>query len=165
MVRVRFSTRCNFDSGFGGPGGGFSNNRSTGKATTATTTKKTIPRTTKTIRQFSSCGKIDSSYFWERSLIKCGDYKHFGFYTIDCWLFPGGLEGLGRSGSLTGSISTYSGTYKCPWSQVMTKNLLGEFVLPSTVSLKQEGHDNMVHSKDEYHVGADAPLTFPFTIP
>ena len=39
------------------------------------------------------------------------------------WLFPGVLEGLGSSGRLVGTISTYPGTYKCPWSRVMAKNL------------------------------------------
>ena len=32
------------------------------------------------------------------------------------------MEGLGSSGRLVGSISTYPGTCKCPWSRVMTKN-------------------------------------------
>ena len=38
------------------------------------------------------------------------------------WFFPGVLEGLGRSGRLVGTISTYAGTYKCPSSRVMAKN-------------------------------------------
>ena len=36
------------------------------------------------------------------------------------------MEGLGSSGRLVGSISTYPGTYKCPWSGVMAKNPGGE---------------------------------------
>ena len=38
------------------------------------------------------------------------------------WLLFGVLEGLGSSGRLIGSISTYPGTYKSPWSLVMVKN-------------------------------------------
>ena len=38
------------------------------------------------------------------------------------WLFTGVLEGLGNSGDLVGTISTYPGTYKCPWSRVLAKN-------------------------------------------
>ena len=41
--------------------------------------------------------------------------EHVGFYKTDVWLFPGVLEGLGSSGRLVGTISTYLGTYKCPW--------------------------------------------------
>ena len=37
------STRTDLPGGFGGPGGGFSDNRNSGKATTATTMKKTHP--------------------------------------------------------------------------------------------------------------------------
>ena len=37
------------------------------------------------------------------------------------------MEGLGSSGRLVGSISTYPGTYKCPWSGVMAKNPGGIF--------------------------------------
>ena len=48
------------------------------------------------------------------------------------WLFPGVLEGLGSSGRLVGSISTYPGTSPTTWSRVMTKNPGGNF-LPSTV--------------------------------
>ena len=44
-----------------------------------------------------------------------------GFYKKCVRLFPGGLEVLGSTGRLIGSISTYSGTYKCPGSRVMTK--------------------------------------------
>ena len=51
------------------------------------------------------------------------------------WLFPRVLEGLGSSKRLVGSISTYPGTYQCPWSRVMAKNPPGRIVLPSTVSL------------------------------
>ena len=36
--------------------------------------------------------------------------------------FPGVLEGLGISGRLIGSISTYPGTFKCPWSRLIAKN-------------------------------------------
>ena len=43
IARVSFSTRTKLPGGFGGPGGGFCNNRNSGKATTATTTKKTPP--------------------------------------------------------------------------------------------------------------------------
>ena len=49
----------------------------------------------------------------------------FGFKNLDFWLFPGVLEGLGSSGKLVGTISTYPGTYKCPGSRVMTKTLGG----------------------------------------
>ena len=49
----------------------------------------------------------------------------FGFYMTGFWLVPGIMEGLGRSGRLVGSISTYPGTYKCPGSRVMAKNLPG----------------------------------------
>ena len=38
------------------------------------------------------------------------------------WLLLGRMEGLGSSGRLVGSISTYPGTYKCPWSLVMAEN-------------------------------------------
>ena len=44
------------------------------------------------------------------------------FYMTDARLFPGVLEGLGSSVGLVGTISTYPGTYKCPWSGVMAKN-------------------------------------------
>ena len=37
------------------------------------------------------------------------------------------MEGLGSSGRLVGSISTYRGTYKCPWSEAMAKKLGGIF--------------------------------------
>ena len=43
------------------------------------------------------------------------------------------MEGLGSSGRLVGSISTYTGTYSCPWSVVMAKNPGGDFCLLSTV--------------------------------
>ena len=39
-----------------------------------------------------------------------------------CLAFSGVLEGLGRSGRLVGSISTYPGTSKCPGSRVVAKN-------------------------------------------
>ena len=43
------------------------------------------------------------------------------------------MEGLGSSGRLVGSISTYPGTYKCPGSLVMAKNPGGgDFFLPCT---------------------------------
>ena len=48
-----------------------------------------------------------------------------GFYLRGFWIFPGVLEGLGSSGRLVGSISTYPGTSPTMWSQVMTKNLGG----------------------------------------
>ena len=35
----------------------------------------------------------------------------FGFKNSGFWLFPGVLEGLGSSGRLVGTISTYPGTY------------------------------------------------------
>ena len=41
------------------------------------------------------------------------------------WLFPGVLEGLGSSGRLIGTISTYHGTYRCPGSRAVAKNLPG----------------------------------------
>ena len=42
-------------------------------------------------------------------------------------LFPGVLEGLGSSGRLTGSVSTYPGSMcKCLGKQVMAKKLGGE---------------------------------------
>ena len=40
IARVEFSTRTKLPGGFGGPGDMFSNDRNSGKATTATTTKK-----------------------------------------------------------------------------------------------------------------------------
>ena len=49
-------------------------------------------------------------------------FKNSGF-----WLSPEVLEGLGSSGRLVGSISTYPGTCQCPWSRVMTKNPRGNF--------------------------------------
>ena len=52
----------------------FSRSSSSGFATISIITK-TTPRTTKTTRQISSCGKFYSSYFWGGSLIKCRDYK------------------------------------------------------------------------------------------
>ena len=51
------------------------------------------------------------------------------------FFFPGVLEGLGTSGRLIGTISTYPGTNKCPGSRVMAKNPPGGIFLPSTVSL------------------------------
>ena len=46
----------------------------------------------------------------------------FRVLTKTCfWLVPGGLEGVGSSGRLIGSISTYPGTCKCPWSRVIAK--------------------------------------------
>ena len=59
--------------------------------------------------------------------------NNFGFYITGFGFFPGVLEGLGRSGRLIGSISTYPGTYKCPWSRVMAKKTGGELSLPCTV--------------------------------
>ena len=53
--------------------------------------------------------------------------KTIGFKNSDFWLSPGVLEGLGRSGRLVGTISTYPGTYKCPGSRVMAKNPGGGF--------------------------------------
>ena len=47
----------------------------------------------------------------------------------------GVLEGLGSSGRLIASISTYPGTYKGPGSRVMTTNPPGDNCLPSTVGL------------------------------
>ena len=58
----------------------------------------------------------------------------FGFKNLGFWLSPEVLEGLGSSGRLVGSISTYPGTCQCPWSRVMTKNPRGEFFRPGTVS-------------------------------
>ena len=53
--------------------------------------------------------------------------------------FPGILEGLGSSGGLVGTISTYPGTYKCPGSRVMTKNPEGLFDLPVVQQLELLG--------------------------
>ena len=38
------------------------------------------------------------------------------------FFFWGVLGGLGSSGRLVGTISTYPGTCKCPWSRVIAKN-------------------------------------------
>ena len=43
IARIRFSTRTNLPGGFGGTGGGFVDNRNSGKATTATKTRKPHP--------------------------------------------------------------------------------------------------------------------------
>ena len=51
-----------------------------------------------------------------------------------CWLFLMVLECLGSSGKLVGTISTYPGTDRCPWSRGIAKNLPGKCFLPSTVS-------------------------------
>ena len=37
------------------------------------------------------------------------------------------MEGVGSSGRLVGSISTYAGAYKCRWSLVMAQNPRREF--------------------------------------
>ena len=50
--------------------------------------------------------------------------ENVGFYKTGFWLFLEALEGLGSSGRLIGTISTYPGTYKCPGSRAMTKNLV-----------------------------------------
>ena len=55
---------------------------------------------------------------------------HCGFCITGFGLFPRVLEGLGSSGRLVGTISTSAGTYKCPWSRVMTKNPGGELFRP-----------------------------------
>ena len=47
--------------------------------------------------------------------------ENIWFYKTGFWLFPGILEGLGSSGRLIGSITTYPGTHKSPWLRVMTK--------------------------------------------
>ena len=74
IVRVGFSTRTKFGGGFGGTGGGlFNRSSSNGFATTSIITK-TTPRTTKTTRQFSSCGKSYPCFFWGMPVIKCRDY-------------------------------------------------------------------------------------------
>ena len=49
-------------------------------------------------------------------------------------VFPGVLEGLGRSGRLVGTIFTYPGTYKCPGSRVMAQNPGGEFFIVYGIS-------------------------------
>ena len=67
---------------------------------------------------------IDLSYFL------CGK---IGFYKTGFWLFTGVLEGLGSSGRLVETISTYPGTYQHPWSRIMAKNPPGGFFLPSTL--------------------------------
>ena len=48
-------------------------------------------------------------------------YK-FGYDITGFWLFPSVSEGLGSSRRLAGTISTYPGTYTCPWSRVTAKN-------------------------------------------
>ncbi len=58
------------------------------------------------------------------------EYKFFpqfvlesvGFKNLGCWLFPGVLEGLGSSGKLVRTISTYPGTCKCPGLRGIAKN-------------------------------------------
>ena len=52
---------------------------------------------------------------------------NFEFYINEFGLFPGVLEGLGSSGRLIGSFSTYPGSCQCPWSRVMTENPGGDF--------------------------------------
>ena len=65
-------------------------------------------------------------------------YK-FGFYTTCFGFFPGVLEGSGSSGRLVGTISTYPGTCKCPWSRVIAKNPGVDLFLLSTVYRAFEG--------------------------
>ena len=60
-----------------------------------------------------------------------------GFYKTGFWLFPGVLEGLGSSGRLIGTISTYPGTYRCLWSRVKPKKRRGN-CLPSTVAYQND---------------------------
>ena len=55
--------------------------------------------------------------------------KHVGLNNVGFWLFPRVLEGLGSSGGLVGTISTYPGTYECPGSRVMAKNILSNNIL------------------------------------
>ena len=38
-------------------------------------------------------------------------FENIGFKNLGFWLFPGVLEGLGSSGKLVGTMSTYPGTY------------------------------------------------------
>ena len=54
--------------------------------------------------------------------------KHVGFKNSGFSLFPGVLDGLGSSGGLVGTISTYPGTYLCPGSRVTAKNNMGIIV-------------------------------------
>ena len=61
----------------------------------------------------------------------------FGFKNLGFLLFPGVLEGLGSSGRLVGTISTYPGTYKCPGSRVMTK----ENIIPITLQENKKAVD------------------------
>ena len=49
-------------------------------------------------------------------------------------IFLGVLEGLGSSGRLIGTISTYPGTHKCPWSRVIAEN--PSAFLPSTSMMR-----------------------------
>ena len=53
--------------------------------------------------------------------------------------FPGVLEGLGSSGGLVGTISTYPGAYKCPWSRVMANNPPEETVFTEYGSITSRG--------------------------
>ena len=59
----------------------------------------------------------------------------FGFKNLGFGIFPGVLEGLGSSGKLVGTFSTYPGTYKRRWSPFIAKSPPGGFFLPSTVAL------------------------------
>ena len=77
-TRVLFSTRTKLPGGLGGPGGGFSNHRHSGKATTATTTKNPPPGVQKppgnSVR-VENHGKSYPSYFWGMPLSKRRDYR------------------------------------------------------------------------------------------
>jgi len=42
-------------------------------------------------------------------------YRTFRVQKLWFFVFPEVLEGLGSSGRLVGTISTYPGTYKSPW--------------------------------------------------
>ena len=77
----------------------------------------------------------------------------FGFYKTGFGLFPGVLEGSGSSGRLVGSISTYPGSNKCPWSRVVPPN---PPFLPSTVCFIQtriyKSRNSRKHTHTELYI-------------
>ena len=80
-----------------------------------------------------------------------------GFYVTGFWLFPGVLEGLGSSGSLLGTSSTYPGTYKCPGSRVMAKNPPGDFfyrVRPVAPQTRKIDNNNIIDDNDNAKLNA-----------
>ena len=75
----------------------------------------------------------------EQILNFCYSFLIFvGFKNSGFQLFPGVLEGLGSSGKLVGTISTYPGTYQCPGSRVMAKNLGGIFLTVHYIYIYRE---------------------------